>query len=263
MTPLAELAGRQSPKRPQWLRVTGGPLRGQELLLLPGAAPWQEEMHGGRFEGFLHEALTDEELAGKTVWDVGAHVGYHTLGFAARVGPAGRVIAFEPNPHNVVRLRQNLTRNRDLSERVCLETMALSDEDGSGRLFYTSAVDDGTSSGAAIEAALTLDNEAAYRALDSIVVDIACADSLVRSGRVPTPSLLKIDVEGGEVCVLRGCAELLAAVRPLLLIEVHNAAARSRIDAMLAVHGYGVTLLDQADRSSPRCHVLARPRGGD
>ena len=249
-------------KAPSWWAVTGGPLRGAELLLLPGASPWQEEMRGGRFEAFLYDAVADEDLAGKTVWDVGAHVGYHTLAFSARVGPAGRVIAFEPNPYNAVRLRQNLARNRDLSERVRLETLALSDEDGTDRLFHTPVVDDGTSSGAALETALTQDNEAAYRALDSILVDVSRADSLVRAERVPIPSLLKIDVEGGEVRVLRGCAELLATARPLLLIEVHNAAARSGIDAMLAAQGYGLTVLEHADRSSPRCHVLARPRAG-
>lgn len=249
-------------KAPRWSAVTGGPLRGAELLLRPGAALWQEEMREGRFEAFLHDAVADEELRDRTVWDVGAHVGYHTLAFAARVGPAGRVIAFEPNPHNAARLRQNLARNRELSERVRLETRALSDEDGADRLFHTAVVDDGTSSGAALETALTPDNEAAYRALDSIAVETSRADSLVRAGRVPAPALLKVDVEGGEVRVLRGCAGLLATARPLLLIEVHNAAARSAIDDMLAAHGYALTLLDHPDRSSARCHVLARPREG-
>ena len=42
---------------PRWLSVTGGPLRGGQLLLMPGAAPWQEEMREGRFEAFLHDAL--------------------------------------------------------------------------------------------------------------------------------------------------------------------------------------------------------------
>jgi FkbM family methyltransferase len=245
---------------PRWWAVTGGPLRGAELLLRPGAPPWQAEMREGRFEAFLHDAVADEALAGRVVWDVGAHVGYHTLAFAARVGPAGRVIAFEPNPHNAARLRQNLAHNRDLAERVRLEPMALSDEDGAERLFHTAVVDDGTSSGAALESALTDDNRAAYRALEAIVVDVSRADSLVRAGRAAAPALVKIDVEGGELRVLRGGAELLATARPLLLIEVHDAAARSAIGEMLAAHGYALTVLS-SDRSSARCHVLARPRG--
>jgi FkbM family methyltransferase len=230
--------------------------------LLPGAAPWQEEMREGRFEAFLHDALARDELAGGTVWDVGAHVGYHTLAFAARVGPSGFVIAFEPNPHNAARLRQNLEGNRDLAGRVRVETIALSDKDGSDRLFYTPIVDDGTSSGAALEVALTVENAQAYRALDSIVVETSRADSLVGSGRVPAPSLIKIDVEGGEVGVLRGCDRLLAAARPLIAIEVHNTAAMFRTHEMLAARGYRLTLLGPADSSSSRCHVLGRPSGG-
>jgi len=50
------VAGPLPSKSPSWLPVTGGPLRGGELLLLPGAAPWQEEMHAGRFEALLHDA---------------------------------------------------------------------------------------------------------------------------------------------------------------------------------------------------------------
>ena len=247
---------------PRWLSVTGGPLRGGQLLLMPGAAPWQEEMREGRFEAFLHDALAGDELAGGTVWDVGAHVGYHTLAFAARVGPAGCVIALEHNPHNAARLRQNLDGNRDLAGRVRGETIALSHQDGSDRLFYTPIVDDGTSSGATLEAALTVENAQAYRGLDSIMVETSRADSLVRSGRVPAPSLIKIDVEGGEVCVLRGCDELLATARPLMAIEVHNTAAMFRTQEILAARGYRLTLLGPTDQSSSRCHVLGRPPGG-
>lgn len=246
---------------PQWLRVTAGPLRGGEMLLRPGAAAWQEEMRDGRFEAFLHDAVSDADLAAATVWDVGAHVGYHTLAFAARIGSRGRVIAFEPNPHNAARLRENLARNPALGARVRLETTALSDEDGTSQLFHTANVDDGTSSGAALEAALTRNNEDAFRALASIAVGTARGDTLVRNGRAPVPSLLKIDVEGGELCVLRGCGEVLAGARPLLLIEVHSATTMFRTQAALEALGYEVTLLEEGGRPYSRCHVMARPHG--
>ena len=94
------------------------------------------------------------------------------------------------------------------------------------------------------------------------MVETSRADSLVRSGRVPAPSLIKIDVEGGEVCVLRGCDELLATARPLMAIEVHNTAAMFRTQEILAARGYRLTLLGPTDQSSSRCHVLGRPPGG-
>ena len=250
------------PPEPRWLRVSAGPLRGAEMLLRPGAAVWQEQMREGRFEAFLHDAVGDEELAGGTVWDAGAHVGYHTLAFAARVGAHGRVIAFEPNPHNVARLRGNLARNPLLCARVRLETTALSDEDGTDRLFHTASVDDGTSSGASLEAALTRDNEEAFRALASMPVTTARGDTLVRTGSAPAPTLIKIDVEGGEVGVLRGCGEVLAAAHPLLLIEVHSATTMFRTRAVLDALGYELRLLEDGGRPDSRCHVIARPPRG-
>src|SRR5688572_23520723 len=109
----------------RWIRVADGAMAGGELLLSPGTVPWQDEMAAGCFEPFVYDALRASSLEGSTVWDVGAHIGYHTLGFAALVGPAGRVIAFEPNLQNLERLGQNLARNPQLSARVGVEGYAL------------------------------------------------------------------------------------------------------------------------------------------
>ena len=49
---------------------------------------------------------------GKWFLDVGANIGYFTLLGAARVGSAGRVFAFEPNPGNVRQLRYNVRQQR-------------------------------------------------------------------------------------------------------------------------------------------------------
>jgi hypothetical protein len=48
--------------------------------------------------------------AGQTVLDVGAHVGQYTLLASGIVGPAGRVIAFEPHPVLSRVLRRNVAR---------------------------------------------------------------------------------------------------------------------------------------------------------
>jgi FkbM family methyltransferase len=49
---------------------------------------------------------------GHTFVDVGAHVGYFSVLACSRVGPSGRVIALEPEPHNFALLRANVERNR-------------------------------------------------------------------------------------------------------------------------------------------------------
>jgi predicted O-methyltransferase YrrM len=57
--------------------------------------------------------------AGQTFVDVGAHVGYFSVLAARRVGPAGSVIAIEPELRNLELLRRNLERN-DCTNAVVL-----------------------------------------------------------------------------------------------------------------------------------------------
>jgi hypothetical protein len=48
---------------------------------------------------------------GQCVVDIGAHVGFYTVLAAERVGPSGRVIAFEPDPGNRALLEANVRDN--------------------------------------------------------------------------------------------------------------------------------------------------------
>ena len=50
-------------------------------------------------------------LPGQTFVDIGAHVGYFSVLASKRVGPTGRVIAFEPEARNLDLLERNLRRN--------------------------------------------------------------------------------------------------------------------------------------------------------
>jgi 2-polyprenyl-3-methyl-5-hydroxy-6-metoxy-1,4-benzoquinol methylase len=56
-------------------------------------------------------AIRDHVAAGDTVYDIGANIGYVSLSLAKRVGPGGKVIAFEPVPRNIEALRQNIEIN--------------------------------------------------------------------------------------------------------------------------------------------------------
>ncbi|MSU65186.1 MAG: hypothetical protein EXS38_03585 [Opitutus sp.] len=51
------------------------------------------------------------DIRGWTCWDLGAHFGLYSVGLARRVGPAGQVAAFEPNPISFARLQ----RHRDIT----------------------------------------------------------------------------------------------------------------------------------------------------
>ena len=77
------------------------------------------EQSGLRLPRWLPRWISPEDqlleklaLGGKTVYDIGAHTGTYTLFFSRRVGEAGRVVAFEPQPENFARLTRNIERNR-------------------------------------------------------------------------------------------------------------------------------------------------------
>jgi FkbM family methyltransferase len=68
---------------------------------------WLRKM--GLVERFETQLVSQLCKPGMFVADVGANVGFYTLLFARRVGPSGRVWAFEPDPSNFAALQRNAT----------------------------------------------------------------------------------------------------------------------------------------------------------
>lgn len=245
---------------PQWVVVTGGPLSGREMLLDPSSpAEWNREMKEGKYDPFLLEALAKPgDLAGAVFWDVGAHIGYHSLAFAEVVGPTGKVISFEPNPYNVSRLKLNLCRNPDLSARIQLVEAALWSSEGEMDFVLSPDVDSGRSSGSYLKDIDPPGESATYRSFGMARVRATAADRLIADG-LPIPSFVKIDIEGAEGEMLAGSQKLLAEHRPVLIIEVHNIASMHDTMTRLLSSGYRTRILKEAPVSPSRCFMLCSP----
>jgi FkbM family methyltransferase len=142
---------------------------------------------------------------GDQVADVGANIGLMSVFAALRVGEQGCVWAFEPNPP----VRDSLAANVALNQlpQVEVSALALSDRAGEAWLQYNRHINRGA---AALGAA-----DAAHPA-GCMVRTARLADLVPRP-----PRLLKIDVEGHELAVLRGCAPYFRsdAARPFLILE--------------------------------------------
>ena len=151
---------------------------------------------------------------GQVAIDVGAHVGHFTVLAAARVagGATGRVLACEPAPSNLERLRRNLALN-DFGDTVEVLPVALGAVRGTGSFF-----DDGGSDGT--EFSMMAPRKAGDgRAFEAPVETL---DGICAARGIAEVHLIKIDVEGAEADVLRGAARTLAASpRLTLLIELH------------------------------------------
>jgi FkbM family methyltransferase len=136
--------------------------------------------------------------------DIGANVGNHSL-FVAKFLSPNRVIPVEPNPEIVDLLLANIVLN-DVADRFDLSCIGIGASDGAEDGFGMAA------SGGNIGAARMIGGAGgiSVRSGDSILADVA-------------PSLIKIDVEGMEMRVLRGLARTIERHRPALFVEVDTA----------------------------------------
>jgi len=180
----------------------------------------------------VNAALIGVTRRGDCVWDIGANVGLYTQLFLEWVGPNGKVVAFEPVPENAALLRE-----LDAGPQLTVVEAALADADGqislvvSGESGETSHIGSDSS--------------------DALTVRVVRGDSLVANEGVPSPDVLKIDVEGFEGDVLDGIPTALRSARDVV-VEVHFAALTERgkpneplrIIKLLRDAGFSVRWLD-------------------
>ena len=216
------------------------------------------EMVLGTYDDTFLDALRPlSALQGAVIWDVGAHVGYESLVFASLVGPSGRVVAFEPNPANLVEWQKNADANADLAPRMNLQAIALSAEPGMAAFRFSDDVVGGRSSGSHLADSVPPEQELSYAAFRLVDVVCARADDLVEAGEIAPPSFIKIDVEGAEADVIRGAVRTLGRYRPALLVEVHHVRAMHDVGVLLQEAGYVSSLLQTPEESVSRCFLKA------
>jgi FkbM family methyltransferase len=182
------------------------------------------------------KALTEFELAaGALVLDIGANTGQAARSIFGVV-PSIKLISFEPNPTHWQALEMLATKRPGFTFFGC----ALSDKESNMWLYCP------VYRGCEFTPLASLDERAAttwlnedtlfgFRSNDLTVnkelVEVKTLDSFMF-----TPSLIKIDVEGGSLGVLEGAVDTLQRSRPLLLIEEVREA--DEVDVFLARRDY-------------------------
>jgi FkbM family methyltransferase len=213
-------------------------------LLPPGPAPFIASLPGGGvvelngretlgfstilnggFETAEIERAIDLATAGEAAFDVGANVGVYTVAIA-RAADNGVVVAVEPDTVTIGRLTANLARN-SLDNVLVVEAVA-NESDGTAELHI--ADDAAYSSIGKIEAG---HHTVGSRLVTSVRLDTLWADL----GR-PAVSIVKIDVEGAEVCVIRGARDMLTSEHPALLLEANSREHLDLLEAELRPLGY-------------------------
>jgi FkbM family methyltransferase len=196
-------------------QLVGRTAEGFDLVLDLGDELDAEVYVYGRYDPAAAAVLKALVRPGDTVLDLGANVGYLTLVLAIAVGPAGRVVAFEPSPSTHRRLLHNLTLNR--ATWVTAERLAVGSRPGTAVLAQRFRARSGDSSlTSEIPSGAFAHHEVRIETLDRY-----CSDHPLK------PSLIKMDVEGSELPALQGGVRLLREARPSLLMEFNTAASRS------------------------------------
>ena len=206
--PVRALADRALAGRRAVVRVRSGNARGArlELDLTRERAYWL-----GHYEPEIQAFLAAHVRRGGVVYDVGAHVGFHSVG-AACLG--AEVHAFEAVPENARRLRRNAELN---ALPLHVHEAAAWDEEGRVGLLAGYDGPEARVGGSGVVRSVTLD---------------AFADAH------PDPDLVKLDVEGAELRVLAGARRLVERARPLVLLELHDPRTLDAVAA--ALPGYSL-----------------------
>lgn len=197
-------------------------------------------LFGEAYEAEVTSFLLAVLRPGMVFVDVGANLGYYTLLGARGVGFEGRVHAFEPAPVQFEHLSLNVRVNR--LSNVVLNDCALAEDDGEVKLFMSDGWNHGTHSmGQGVGGQRVC------------VVRCTSLDLYVASQGITRLDVVKMDVEGAELRVLRGGRRTIEQLKPqVVLFEASEVLARSLGDStrevkeFLESRGYVIFRLEPA-----------------
>ena len=216
------------------------------LRFVPGTRPVRVKYRNvpdlvTRYDALQTELVESTLRPGDFAIDVGAHAGQYGLIMSSLVGPEGRVISFEPDPH----ARKLYTKNVALNPAVSapkVEPVALSNTHGSTILFSKGGNANSSLAPAAI-GGLSPD-------LEQIEIQTDTLDRYLEAANLPAPDLIKIDTEGAEINILEGAASVLRS-DAVMICELHPYAweefgkSCEDLKSIAAAHGRRIRYLDQ------------------
>ncbi|MFA6404803.1 MAG: FkbM family methyltransferase [Candidatus Paceibacterota bacterium] len=249
---------RQIKFRPRWNTLQYKSMEGVQMYFDPSGS-WQKKMLDGSYDKFLFDRLRDIGASNKVIYDIGAHVGYHSLYFARMVGEGGKIFAFEPNNNNLDRIKLNLDHNKDLEKRIKIFNIAISDEYGNAEFNINNDIESGRSSGNFIGGAHPFWSRDVYKIkgfiktrVKTIPIDMFREHLDINS----SPDIIKLDVEGAEYLALKGAKNTLLSKRPIIFIEIHSMQSMFEVITFLTSLSYSSRIIHVEDNGV--CYIEAQ-----
>lgn len=210
-------------------------------VLLDPTEYLQAEVLSGKLPEPQTLAFIQSQLrSGDVMVDVGCHIGIHALVAAKTIGPTGKVLAIDPQPANCHQTIENARLN-GYTGLVC-QCAACGETDGALLLSAQPTRD---------RARLTLSGTGVNDGECRFATSVYRLESLFSIHDIENVDLLKIDVEGFELAVLRGLGETIKNVQMVILEilpETDGEIAR-QIVRCLADAGFSLQTLEGKDWS--------------
>ena len=203
----------------------------QRKLQTPIAFPWYDgstlNLHLGNdvsYPTFIGGCIEPNEFAfidsflkpGMVFLDIGANEGLFSVFASRRVGPTGKLIAFEPSHRELERLRANLSLNKTCNVQV--EAFALAEASGTAELRICEYGHEGQN---------TLGDFAHdVHQSGTQMVQVGTLDEYLDEHPADRLDFIKMDVEGAEQKVLEGARKTIASFKPVILLELNDKALR-------------------------------------
>lgn len=207
----------------------------------------------GFWEAAESQFLVSAVRPGMTVLDVGANIGCFAILLSRALGRTGHVYAFEPEPRNFAILAANLQIHIEVfpnAAPISAARCAIADREGVASL----SIFQGNLGLHSLEVAAP---EGARIDVPTQTVDQLRKLELTPERGIPTRvSVLKADIQSGELRMLRGATKTLEYDAPLLCLECEpylcGEEASLRVINWLREHGYSQFRVFHSNRSAPR-----------
>ncbi|WP_291784161.1 FkbM family methyltransferase [Cecembia sp.] len=200
--------------------------------------------------------------AGATFIDIGANQGEYALWALRKVGIEGKIIAFEPMDSLFLHLQENFNLNPKFKEVLLPIKMGLSDQPGEISLYGKEGDNEGVNTIFPTQSHKVLIQKISLDTLDNQLATIKCQEV----------DVVKIDVEGAELQVLKGSIMTIKKYSPQFIIEINQEACRAAgYEAEEILHflkGYSYSfyqiglrgkLKAISDLNGSFCNILAMP----
>jgi FkbM family methyltransferase len=187
----------------------------------------------GVYERGTNSILEAHVKPGDVVVEAGANTGTETLLISRLTGAKGKVLAFEPVPHVVNKLKNNLALNNIENAQVMELALGETRKEISFYVYPENHPNQGMGS-------KVLENSG----LEKITVMQTTLDSLVEDGTIARIDFLKMDVQGAEFDILRGGINCIKKYRPKIFLEAADDLSNLRaIYNYLADLNYAIRLI--------------------